>query len=35
VHKHLLSRGVPAARLGRPTATAAAAVQLRIEASPP
>lgn len=35
VHKHLLSRGVPAARLGRPTATAAAAVQLRIAAAPP
>jgi outer membrane protein OmpA-like peptidoglycan-associated protein len=35
VHKHLLSRGVPAARLGRPTATTTAAVQLRIAAAPP
>ncbi len=35
VHKHLLSRGVPETRLGKPTATAAAAVQLRIEAMPP
>lgn len=35
VHKHLLSRAVPASRLGRPTATAAAAVQWRIEAPPP
>jgi len=33
--KHLLSRGVPAAHLGPPTATAAAAVQLRMEATPP
>jgi outer membrane protein OmpA-like peptidoglycan-associated protein len=35
VQKHLLSRGVPAARLVRPTATSAAAVQLRMEAAPP
>jgi hypothetical protein len=35
VHKHLLSRAVPASRLGRPTATATAAVQWRIEAAPP
>jgi outer membrane protein OmpA-like peptidoglycan-associated protein len=35
VHKHLLSRGVPAARLGKPTATTAAAVQLRIELPAP
>lgn len=34
VHKHLLNRGVPAARLGEPGATAAAEVQLRIEAPP-
>lgn len=35
MQKHLLSRGVPAARLGKPAATAAAAVQLRMEAAPP
>ena len=35
VRKHLISRGVPAARLGNPTATTAAAVQLRIEAASP
>jgi outer membrane protein OmpA-like peptidoglycan-associated protein len=35
VRKHLISRGVPAARLGSPTATKAAAVQLRIEAASP
>ena len=34
IHKHLRNRGVPAARLGEPGATAAAAVQLRIEAPP-
>ena len=34
VHKHLRNRGVPAARLGEPGATAVAAVQLRIEAPP-
>jgi len=31
LHKHLLSRGVPAARIGKPAATAAAAVQLRLQ----
>lgn len=31
VQSHLVSRGVPAARIGKPTTTAAAAVQLRIE----
>lgn len=31
VQRHLLARGVPAARIGKPTTTAAAAVQLRIE----
>lgn len=35
VRKHLISRGVPAARLGSPTATTAAAVQLRMEAASP
>ena len=35
VHKHLLSRGVPAARLGKPTAATAAAVQLRMELPAP
>ena len=35
VHKHLLSHGVPAAHLGKPTAAVAAAVQLRIAAAPP
>ena len=35
MHKHLLNRGVAAARLGPPTNTAAAAVQLRLEAAPP
>ena len=35
LHKHLLARGVPAARLGKPTSTTAAAAQLRIEAVPP
>lgn len=35
VRKHLISRGVPAARLGSPTATAAAAVQLRMQAASP
>lgn len=34
VQKHLLSRGVPAARLAKPTVSAAAAVQLRLEAAP-
>jgi len=31
VQHHLLARGVPAARIGKPTTTATAAVQLRIE----
>ena len=31
VQRHLLARGVPAARIGKPTTTATAAVQLRIE----
>ncbi|MCU0921310.1 MAG: hypothetical protein MUF16_13390 [Burkholderiaceae bacterium] len=31
VQRHLLARGVPAARIGKPTSTATAAVQLRIE----
>ncbi len=31
VRKHLLSRGVPVAQLGPPTATTAAAVQLRLD----
>jgi len=35
VHKHLLSRGVPAARLGKPTASTAAVVQLRMELPAP
>lgn len=35
VQKHLLGRGVPAARLGKPTATTVAAVQLRLQAAPP
>ncbi|MGZ5158533.1 MAG: hypothetical protein ACXWCU_11475 [Caldimonas sp.] len=34
VQEYLVSRGVPAARLGKPSATGAAAVQLRIEAAP-
>ena len=34
VQKHLRSRGVPAARLGKPTVTTVAAVQLRIDAAP-
>ncbi len=34
VHKHLVSRGVPAARLAPPTASSAAAVQLRMAAAP-
>jgi outer membrane protein OmpA-like peptidoglycan-associated protein len=34
VHKHLLSRGVPAARLARPTVASTGAVQLRMEAAP-
>ena len=34
VRAHLLSRGVPLARLGAPAATQAAAVQLRAELSP-
>jgi outer membrane protein OmpA-like peptidoglycan-associated protein len=34
VQKHLLSRGVPAARLGKPTPSVAAAVQLRMESPP-
>lgn len=35
VHKHLLNRGVAAVRLGATSSTAAAAVQLRLEAAPP
>ena len=35
VHKHLLNRGVAAARLGPPSSTPVAAVQLRLEAVPP
>ena len=35
VQKHLLARGVPAARLGKPTGTTVAAVQLRMQAAPP
>jgi outer membrane protein OmpA-like peptidoglycan-associated protein len=35
VRTHLLSRGVPAARLANPTATAASAVQLRMEIASP
>jgi len=35
VHKHLLNRGVMAARLGAPSSTAAAAVQLRLETAAP
>jgi outer membrane protein OmpA-like peptidoglycan-associated protein len=35
MQKHLQSRGVPLARLGKPAATTAAAVQLRMEAPPP
>ncbi|HYN60185.1 MAG TPA: hypothetical protein VET87_11610 [Rubrivivax sp.] len=35
VHKHLRSQGVPAARMGKPTGTAAAAVQLRMETAAP
>ena len=34
VRKHLLSRGVPAARLGYPTVSTVAAVQLRLELAP-
>ena len=35
VRAHLMSRGVPAARLGGPTTTAAAAVQLRLAVAAP
>lgn len=35
MQKHLLARGVSASRLGKPTATAVAAAQLRIEPAPP
>lgn len=35
VHKYLRSRGVSAARLGKPSAATAAAVQLRMEAAEP
>lgn len=35
VQSHLMSRGVPAARIGKPTTTATAAVQLRIEIDSP
>ena len=35
MHKHLLNRGVAAARLGPPTASTEAAVQLRLEAASP
>jgi len=34
VRKHLLARGVPAARLGAPAATTVAAVQVRMEPAP-
>ena len=34
VRRHLLSRGVPAAQLGEPSATSAAAVQLRMALAP-
>ncbi len=35
LHMHLLSRGVPAAQLGTPSATSVASVQLRMERAPP
>jgi outer membrane protein OmpA-like peptidoglycan-associated protein len=35
VRKHLLARGVPAAQLGNPTVTTAAAVQLRMDLASP
>ncbi|MEO8279277.1 MAG: hypothetical protein ABI564_06260 [Ideonella sp.] len=35
IHKHLRSAGVPAARLGQPGVTTAAAVQLRIDVEEP
>lgn len=35
MNEHLRSRGVPAVRLGKPSATTVAAVQLRMEAAPP
>jgi outer membrane protein OmpA-like peptidoglycan-associated protein len=35
VQKHLMSRGVPAARLGSPVATVAGAVQLRMDMAAP
>ncbi len=35
VRRHLLSRGVPAAQLGSPSATQVAAVQLRLELAGP
>ena len=35
VRKHLLSRGVPSAQLGYPTASTVAAVQLRIDLASP
>jgi outer membrane protein OmpA-like peptidoglycan-associated protein len=35
LRKHLLSKGVPAAQLGKPSATTVAAVQLRMERTPP
>lgn len=35
LHKHLLSRGVPAAQLGKPSASSVALVQLRMERAPP
>jgi outer membrane protein OmpA-like peptidoglycan-associated protein len=35
LQKHLQSRGVAASRIGKPTPTTAAAVQLRLEAAPP
>ena len=35
VRRHLISRGVPAGRLGSPAATTAAAVQLRMEDASP
>jgi len=34
VHQHLLNQGVPAARLGKPSASSSAAVRLRMETVP-
>ena len=35
LHKHLLARGVPAARIGKPSIASVAAVQLQLIAAPP